>query len=321
MGSFPRTEAGMDQLGFVRGPARILAAPMSQAAPGSIGDVIKLTGSDVNEVQSLTITGTPTGGTFKLVFRDVATATIAYNATASAVQAALEAISTIGAGSVVCTGGPLPGTAVTITFQGTLAGRNVPTLAPSAVAFTGGTTPAVAVTTTTPGSGLYDPVGSWFELGGTKDGVTPSYNDADEEFTIDQYTTIIGALPNNHEWAVQTSLVEVTPEKLSIAWDQGPVTLNMVPAVPEKRIGMGTPTGRTQRRVAVLHRRDIGALKGLLICHFFRIMQRAGGQESSLTYAPTGEQQRVPIRWRALPDTNVTDENETIGYILYQQPS
>jgi hypothetical protein len=320
VGQFQRTEEKMDQLGFVRGPARLLAAPMTQSPPGNIGDVLRLTGTDVNEVQSLTVTGTPTSGTFKLIFRDAITGVIQYNATAVAVQAALEALSTVGVGNVAATGGPLPA-AVTLTFQGQLAGRNLPTIAPTGVTLVGGTTPAVTVATTTQGSGLYDPMGSWFDLGGTKDGVTPSYNDADEEFTIDQYTTAIGALPNNHEWAVATSLVQVTPESLTLAWDQGPITLNTVPAVPEKRMGFGTPTGRTQRRLAVVHRREIGALKGLLRLHYFHIAQRAGGNESSLTYAPTGEQQRTPIRWRMIPDTAQTNEFETIGYLLDQQPS
>jgi hypothetical protein len=74
MGSFQRTNAGIDQLGFVRGPARVLAAPLTQGTPANIGEIIKLTGSPTNEVQTLTITGTPTGGTFRLAFKSVQTA-------------------------------------------------------------------------------------------------------------------------------------------------------------------------------------------------------------------------------------------------------
>src|SRR4051794_21605666 len=108
MGSFQRTNAGIEQLGFVRGPARLLAAPLSQAPPANIGEILKLTGSPTNEVQSLANSGTPTGGTFRLGFKSVSTANIAYNAAAAAVQAALEAVSTIGSGNLVATGGPLP---------------------------------------------------------------------------------------------------------------------------------------------------------------------------------------------------------------------
>lgn len=109
------------------------------------------TGNATNEVQTVTITGTPTGGTFTLTFYGQTTSAIAYNASAATVEAALEALSTIGADNVACAGGALPGTAVTVTFQGDLAGRNVPLLT-SNNSLTGGTNPAITVTKTTPGS-------------------------------------------------------------------------------------------------------------------------------------------------------------------------
>ncbi|MEW1565830.1 hypothetical protein AB0454_22925 [Streptomyces sp. NPDC093509] len=112
------------------------------------GAAVPVAGTD--EVQTVTITGTPTGGTFTLTFNSQTTSAIPYNAAAAAVQSALEALSNIAPGDVVCAGGALPGTPVTVTFGGTYDGSNVPqmTATPS---FTGGTSPAVAVTTTTPG--------------------------------------------------------------------------------------------------------------------------------------------------------------------------
>jgi hypothetical protein len=107
----------------------------------------------VNEVQSLSITGSPTGGSFTLSFRGQTTSAIAYNATAAAVQAALEALPAIGSGNVVCTGGPLPGTAVTITFQNVLGGLNVPQISVASNNLTGGTSPTPSVSTTTQGVG------------------------------------------------------------------------------------------------------------------------------------------------------------------------
>ncbi|MFD9004521.1 hypothetical protein ACFV0T_26770 [Streptomyces sp. NPDC059582] len=112
------------------------------------GAAVPAAGPD--EVQTVTITGTPTGGTFTLTFNSQTTAAIAYNAAASAVQSALEALSNIAPGDVVCAGGPLPGTAVTVTFGGAYDGTNVPQMT-AAGSFTGGTSPAVTVTTTTPG--------------------------------------------------------------------------------------------------------------------------------------------------------------------------
>lgn len=113
-----------------------------------------------NELQTLTITGTPTGGTFTLTFtyfdpvdgqvKTQTTAPIVYNAAASAVDTALEALTQIGAGQITAAGGPLPGAAVTITFTGTLANRPIRALTVNTSALTGGT-PAGAVVRTTPG--------------------------------------------------------------------------------------------------------------------------------------------------------------------------
>jgi hypothetical protein len=106
--------------------------------------------SGPDEVQTITITGTPTGGTFTLTYSGQTTAAIAYNASAAAVQTALEALSNIATGDVTCAGGALPGTPVTVTFGGAYDGTDVPQMT-AAGSFTGGTSPAVAVSTTTPG--------------------------------------------------------------------------------------------------------------------------------------------------------------------------
>lgn len=111
------------------------------------------TSSSTNEVQTLTVTGTPTGGNFTLVYDGQTTTTIAYNANAAAVQSALEGLSNIEVGDVSCGGGALPGSAVTITFQGNLAGRNVSLITRGTNSLTGGTAPDASVALTTPGVG------------------------------------------------------------------------------------------------------------------------------------------------------------------------
>ena len=105
----------------------------------------------VDEVQTVTITGTPTGGTYALTFDSQTTSGIAFNATASAVQTALEALSNINPGDVTCAGGPHPGTPVTVTFGGQYDGEDVPLMTANSGSLTGGTTPTATVTTTTPG--------------------------------------------------------------------------------------------------------------------------------------------------------------------------
>lgn len=124
-------------------------------AKGTVLDRTTATGG-TNEVQTLAITGTPTGGTFTISFTNPwtgaveTTAAIAYNATAAAVQAALIALDAFDSGDLVCTGGALPGTAVVVTFGGRYAARDITALS-TTDSLTGGTTPASAVTETTKG--------------------------------------------------------------------------------------------------------------------------------------------------------------------------
>ncbi len=102
----------------------------------------------VNEVQTVTISGAPTGGTFTLTFNGATTAAIAYNASTADVQSALQALSTIGSGNVTVTG--TAGSSYTVAFVKALGWANQPQMT-AAHAFTGGTSPSIAVATTTEG--------------------------------------------------------------------------------------------------------------------------------------------------------------------------
>ncbi|MFF8610782.1 hypothetical protein ACF06X_33290 [Streptomyces sp. NPDC015346] len=101
-----------------------------------------------NEVQTLTVTGAPTGGTFTITFTGQTTAAIAYNATAAAVQTALEALSNVNPGDIVVTGNA--GGPWTLTYGGQYLGENVAAVT-TTEAFTGGTTPDITIATTTGG--------------------------------------------------------------------------------------------------------------------------------------------------------------------------
>jgi hypothetical protein len=102
-----------------------------------------------NEVQTVTITGSPTGGTFTLTYSGQTTAGIAYNATAATVKNALQALSTVGNGNVSVTGSA--GGPYTVTFQGDLAGVNAAAMTASGAGLTGGSSPAVSIATDTAG--------------------------------------------------------------------------------------------------------------------------------------------------------------------------
>lgn len=105
-------------------------------------------GGITNEVQQIAMTGPPTAGTFTITWNGETTAAIVYNAAASAVQTALEGLPSVEPGDVLAAGGPLPGTPVTVTFQGAYAGQNVAQMTTTDT-LTGGSS---AVTTTTPGA-------------------------------------------------------------------------------------------------------------------------------------------------------------------------
>lgn len=110
-----------------------------------------------NDVQTISVTGTPTGGTFTLVTAYGTTGTIAFNASAATVQSTLNALPGLGgstATGVTCTGGPFPGSNVIVTFSGTLVANRAQTLFTLGTnSLTGGSSPTASVAHTTTGSG------------------------------------------------------------------------------------------------------------------------------------------------------------------------
>ncbi|MGW5514261.1 major capsid protein [Nocardia africana] len=105
--------------------------------------------STTNEVQTITISGSPTGGTWTATFKGETTKPIAYNASAADVAAALSLLSTIAAGNVAVSGSASGPWAVT--FQGVLGATNVPAMTVTG-SFIGGTAPSIAVAQTTQGA-------------------------------------------------------------------------------------------------------------------------------------------------------------------------
>lgn len=135
-------------------------------------DISKFNQTGTSAVQTVTVNGGPTGGTFTLTYAGQTTAALPYNATAAAVQAALQALPNIGTGyeglAPVGSSGyvqypgavsvTLSGSAYTITFQGALASVKVAVLTATA-SLTGGTTPGVTVANTTAGVTAHYPNG------------------------------------------------------------------------------------------------------------------------------------------------------------------
>jgi hypothetical protein len=110
-----------------------------------------------DEQQTIAIEGGPTAGSFTLEFEGERTSALnlggASAPTAGEVESALSSLTSIGSANVaVSEMGELPGTvAYTVTFQGALASRDVPSLACDGTALSGGTSPKCSVTTAVQG--------------------------------------------------------------------------------------------------------------------------------------------------------------------------
>lgn len=110
-----------------------------------------------NEVQTLTIGGTPTSGTFKLAYEGATTAAITWSATNATlladINAKLNALGTLGTSWVVATAGTLTAGIGTIllTFSGgDVAHKAVPNISVANNSLAG-TSPTLAIAETTPG--------------------------------------------------------------------------------------------------------------------------------------------------------------------------
>lgn len=183
-------------------------APTGTAAPT---DATTALTAPVNEVQTVTITGTPTGGTFTLTYAGQTTAGIAYDATAGAVQTALAALSNIGPNDVLVTGGPGPGTAYIVTFRGTLGYTDVALLTASATSLTGGTTPAVTPVQTTAGSA------GWFSAGlVTEDGVTKEISNSSNDIKAYGLSSPVRKIVTEEVVSFKVVFMETGPVSLSV---------------------------------------------------------------------------------------------------------
>jgi len=110
----------------------------------------------VNEVQTITFPAPLTAGTFALSFGGLTTAPIAFGATAGTIQAALEALSSVGTGNVTVTGDANTTGVLVVTFTGTLGDEDDTTITVDTSSATPNT--AATVVETTKGVAVGTPV-------------------------------------------------------------------------------------------------------------------------------------------------------------------
>lgn len=146
----------------------------------------------------------------------------------------------------------------------------------------------------------FDAQTGWHDLGATKNGITISHNNTEETFDVDQILGDIDSRPVSYEQTVATQLAEMTLERLQVAWEAGGIDT----AGGFRTMGVGEPATYTRRRLAILFQKANLKLRA----HVFRKVQKAA-QESAIAYNKTGEQQSVPVTFRALADTSILDVN------------
>lgn len=159
----------------------------------------------------------------------------------------------------------------------------------------------------------YNASGTWTDAGATKTGVQVSINHAEETFDVDQILGDIESAPTNWECSVQTSLAENTLEHFQLAWEGSAITTNTGPTPDERSMGYGQPTVYTRRRLAVLYKND----QNLIRAFVFRRVQLMP-VESQITFNKTGEQISIPVQFKALADTSVSDVKQRF-FVIYEQ--
>ena len=134
---------------FTLGPA-LATAPDNTSTYSLVPNALVTTYAyETNEIQSIAVYGSPTGGTFTLTLDGDTTSSIAYNASVATVQSDLEALANVGSGNVSVTQDPSSGVYV-VEFTGDLANADMPQLTATSL-LTGGTSPGMRINTAVDG--------------------------------------------------------------------------------------------------------------------------------------------------------------------------
>lgn len=185
-------------------------APELTAAPvGTVGTA---------GVQSVSLTGTPAGGTFTLSYNGNVTSPIAYSATAAQVQSALQVLPGLGS-LVTASGGPLPA-AVIVTIP---AGYAQYTLVANGAALTGGTSPAAVVAVTTAGVASTNAAtapfaAAWLDAGLIVDtGIVQKINESSKAVFAYGITTAVKTLVSQRVQEIDLSFMEFNAVTLAVS--------------------------------------------------------------------------------------------------------
>jgi P22 coat protein - gene protein 5 len=129
----------------VRIPGAIGRAYSFEMAPSQL---VFVSAANDNTLQTVAVTGTPTGGSLVLIVGGQTTTPLPFNATAAQVQAALGALSSVGVGNVFCSGGPWANGTITVAFQ-----QNAGAITSGGIGSLVGGTPVITIAQATQAAG------------------------------------------------------------------------------------------------------------------------------------------------------------------------
>jgi len=197
----------------------------------------------VNERQKIALQGNATGGTFTLSYAGQTTSSLAYNASASTVQTALRALSTIGSGNVTVTGSA----PWSVEFTGTLAAGDRPQITATS-SLTGTSAANVTVTTTTNSAGPnhWDTADNWLPSGVpvTGDAVGFEIGSTDCLYGLDQSGVTLASLWVSMGWSGRLGL-----SRVNAAGYLEYRTRELTAGITDLTVGIGEGSG--PRKIAV----------------------------------------------------------------------
>ncbi len=210
---------------ILSGSTAVYVAPEGSALPSlsatpipDSGGLLPFEASGTNAVQLLFL-DSATGGTYTITYNDdqgvaYTTASLAYNAAGSAIQAALELLAPIGTGGVVVTAGADH----VITFSGTgTQGRPQSLMVLNTGSLTGGA--SAAITETTAGTSI------WQSVGLIENGVTIAYTPTFEDKFVDASDAPIDSFRTAENLSVEYEMAEKSLKHLSLCMDSATYTV------------------------------------------------------------------------------------------------
>ncbi len=155
----------------------------------------------------------------------------------------------------------------------------------------------------------YNAQTGWHDLGATKTGITITVNNTETVFDVDQIYGDLDSRPDGWTCEVTTALAEMTLAHFAFAWEGSTPTV----VGSETQMGVGNPLFYTRRRLAVLFQKENGNISAFI----FRKIQRQA-TAAALLYSKTGDQQTLPMGFKALADTSIADQLERF-FMVYDQ--